>query len=52
LILTNRTTIENEALIRENPFNRGWAINWKETFGKNKLCWFLPIKPVQEWDFK
>lgn len=50
LILTNRTTIENQTLIKSNPFNRGWTQNWKDSFGDNKLKWFLPLKPELQWE--
>lgn len=37
MILTNRTTIENTALMRENPFNKGVKYNWVEVFGEKWL---------------
>ena len=33
MLLRNRTTIENQTLLRKNPFDKGFRENWKEVFG-------------------
>ena len=46
MILTNRTTIENRSLTKENPFDKGFYENWKQVFGERwLLLWMLPLKP-------
>ena len=43
LILSNKSTLESEALDNYNPFNMGTRANWEQIFGTNAWLWFLPV---------
>jgi len=44
MLLRNRTTIENQTLLTNNPFDKGIINNLKEVMGQNWLLWLLPMK--------
>jgi hypothetical protein len=45
MFLTNTTTIENAALSRYNPFNKGFRNNWRQVFrDQSWYMWFLPVR--------
>jgi hypothetical protein len=50
MIMSNKSSLEMEALAFYNPFHQGKKSNWAQIFGENKVTWFIPVDPQQTVD--